>query len=129
MSNMFIGLKIKEQREKQGWTQSDLARIVGVSLSFIGMIESGGSNPSLKTLSKIAKAFKVDTNYFLEETPGVFFDDYRNILSVEEREFIAQQKNRPWITLSKEFADKGLSPERVKELLQLVMKLHEQETP
>ena len=51
-----IGLKISYYRKRVGLTQEDLAERVGVSTSYIGMIEAPGVNKSasLKTLYKIA---------------------------------------------------------------------------
>ena len=51
-----IGLKISYYRRRAGLTQEDLAERVGVSTSYIGMIEAPGVNKSasLKTLYKIA---------------------------------------------------------------------------
>ena len=51
-----IGLKISYYRRRAGLTQEELAERVGVSTSYIGMIEAPGVNKSasLKTLYKIA---------------------------------------------------------------------------
>lgn len=56
-----IGLKISYYRKRTGLTQEDLAERVGVSTSYIGMIEAPGVNKSasLKTLYKIAVALGV----------------------------------------------------------------------
>lgn len=56
-----IGLKISYYRKRVGLTQEDLAERVGVSTSYIGMIEAPGVNKSasLKTLYKIAVALGV----------------------------------------------------------------------
>ena len=56
-----IGLKISYYRKRAGLTQEDLAERVGVSTSYIGMIEAPGVNKSasLKTLYAIATALGV----------------------------------------------------------------------
>lgn len=56
-----IGLKISYYRKRVGLTQEDLAERVGVSTSYIGMIEAPGVNKSasLKTIYKIAVALGV----------------------------------------------------------------------
>jgi DNA-binding transcriptional regulator YiaG len=41
-----IEVKIKEIREKMSWSQEDLAREVGVSLSTVHRWEKGGAQPS-----------------------------------------------------------------------------------
>ena len=44
---------IKQQRLKNGLTQKELAKEVGVSTSMINQIESGRSQPSYETAKKI----------------------------------------------------------------------------
>lgn len=48
---------IIKQRLKRGWSQSDLARVIGSLQPVISRLERGTSNPSLQTLERIAKAF------------------------------------------------------------------------
>ncbi len=56
-----IGLKISYYRKRAGLTQEDLAERVGVSTSYIGMIEAPGvsKSASLKTIYAIATALGV----------------------------------------------------------------------
>ncbi len=49
-------IKIKIARLEKGLKQSDLANIVGVTRQTIGLIESGGYNPSLNLCISICKA-------------------------------------------------------------------------
>lgn len=44
------------ERIKRGWSQTDLAEAIGSRQPVISRLERGGSNPSLQTLQKIAKA-------------------------------------------------------------------------
>ena len=48
---------IKEKRAIKGWTQDDLAELVGVSRQTIISIEKGRYNPSLLLAYRIAKLF------------------------------------------------------------------------
>lgn len=50
-----IGMKIREAREKQKLTQSELAERIGKKRSFISKIENDGSNMTLKTLFDIVE--------------------------------------------------------------------------
>jgi transcriptional regulator with XRE-family HTH domain len=58
-----FGERLKELREKKGkkenrnFTQEDLAELVEVDRSYIGFLERGEKNPTLKKLEKIAKVF------------------------------------------------------------------------
>lgn len=56
-----LGLKIGYYRKRAGLTQEDLAERVGVSTSYIGMIEAPGisKSTSLKTLYAIATALGI----------------------------------------------------------------------
>jgi len=49
--------RIKELRQKERWTQEELARRVGVSRQSVVAIESGKYNPSLELAFKISREF------------------------------------------------------------------------
>lgn len=53
-----IGERIAAMREKQGLSQSDLARLSGKDRQSIHKIEKGLFNPSVFYLSELAKALK-----------------------------------------------------------------------
>ena len=55
-----IGSRIKEMRTRQGLSQKELARHVGVTSSTISQIESNTIHPSLPALFKIAETLGVD---------------------------------------------------------------------
>jgi transcriptional regulator with XRE-family HTH domain len=55
-----IGKNIKNIRTKRGMTQLDLAAECGFEKSTLGRIEIGSTNPTVKTLFKIAKALEVN---------------------------------------------------------------------
>ena len=56
---MALTTQIRESREKQGLTQSELADLVGVRRETIVNLERGRYNPSLKLAMDIAKVFHV----------------------------------------------------------------------
>lgn len=118
MPHRRVGLKIKEQREVHKMSQEELAGKIGKSASFIGMIEAGKSNPSLKSLEKIAAAFNLDTSYFLLDNT-ITVDKYVDHLSQEEKEFILNRKSRPFIQLAKEFFDTEIDPDKIRIAVQV----------
>lgn len=63
-----IGLKIAYYRKKKGYTQAQLAEIVGISSNYLSLIECGnkGQSYSMETLFKIAEALNVNVNDLLE---------------------------------------------------------------
>jgi transcriptional regulator with XRE-family HTH domain len=54
-----FGNKIREIRKQQGVSQEGLADLADLDRTYIGGIERGIRNPSLKNIGKIAKALKV----------------------------------------------------------------------
>ena len=55
-----IGIKIKLERTKRGWSQEKLAEIANLNVNSIGTIERGTSSPSIDTLAQIASAFEIE---------------------------------------------------------------------
>lgn len=55
-----FGLRVRQLREEQGYSQEGFAAEVGIHRTFIGGIERGERNPTITTAYKIAKALKVD---------------------------------------------------------------------
>lgn len=49
--------RIKELRKEKGYTQEDLAEIIGVSRQTVNAIEKQKFDPSLNTAFKMAKLF------------------------------------------------------------------------
>lgn len=54
-----FGDRLKELRDKNKFTQEDLADKVGVDRSYMGFLERGEKNPTLKNLVRIADAFNI----------------------------------------------------------------------
>lgn len=51
---------------EKGITQGDIVRTLGVSRSFVSDIENGKTNPTLSTISKLAKALGISSNELLK---------------------------------------------------------------
>lgn len=62
---MNIGKMIKELRLERGWSQTKLADELFVSQDTISLWELGKSLPDILNLIKLAKLFKVSTDYLL----------------------------------------------------------------
>lgn len=58
-----IGKRIKEAREKSGMTQTDLAKDVNVSVTYISSIERGLSFPRGEVLVGILNALNVPSDF------------------------------------------------------------------
>ena len=65
----MLGLRIALLRVDKGWSQAELAKRIGVSVSTVGMYEQGRREPSLQGLLEIAAVFGVSTDYLLSGKP------------------------------------------------------------
>ena len=54
-----LGLNIKKLRIKKKISQAKIASEVGVDKGFISLLENGSANPTLTTITKVAKALGV----------------------------------------------------------------------
>lgn len=61
--------RVRELREKQGWSQGDLADRLGVSRQTVNAIETGKYDPSLPLAFKIGRLFghRIETLFEFEE--------------------------------------------------------------
>jgi transcriptional regulator with XRE-family HTH domain len=63
---MTIGDRLKRQRVRRGYSQTELARLSGVKQSLISRIENGSrDNPSADVLRGLAKALGCTTDYLV----------------------------------------------------------------
>jgi len=62
---MALSVKVKSLREKAGLTQSELAKKVGLTRSAVNAWEMSSAIPSTEIIIKLAKLFKVSTDYLL----------------------------------------------------------------
>ena len=66
-SRIDLGTRLKEIRTKQGLSQTELAKLVGVTPSSISQVESNLIYPSLPALFKMAEVLSVELNSFFTE--------------------------------------------------------------
>lgn len=55
-----LGLKIRVERQKKRISQEKLAELADLNRNFIGMIERGETNVTVKNLENIANALELD---------------------------------------------------------------------
>lgn len=55
-----LGLKIRVERQKKKLSQEKLAELAELNRNFIGMIERGETNVTVKNLESIANALQMD---------------------------------------------------------------------
>ncbi|MEB3100889.1 helix-turn-helix domain-containing protein [Ferviditalea candida] len=82
---MKYGNRIATLRDKQGWTQEDLAQRLGISRAALSHYEKNRREPDYATLTKIADVFKVSIDYLVGR-----IDNPQGVLDREVREFADQ---------------------------------------
>jgi transcriptional regulator with XRE-family HTH domain len=79
VTNMKTRNRIKEVRESQGISQTELGRLVGLSEPSINRYERGNRKPTRKKLDDIAKALGVPLKaLFIDLSPGQFEEGESN---------------------------------------------------
>ena len=74
-----IGAQLKDLRQKRGWTQEQVAEMVGLNRSTIANIELGKRSLTLETLRRFCDAFNINISYFAIES------DADDVLDAMER--------------------------------------------
>lgn len=67
VDNMNQGEKIRNLRERKGWSQAELAMSTNFSEGYIKAIEEGRQKPKLKNLSIIASALGIGLDQLLHD--------------------------------------------------------------
>lgn len=95
MSEINLGQRIREERQKLNLTQEKLSETINVTTTYIGQIERGERRPTLDTLIKISNALGVSIDYLLQESITPASDNLMNLwiqlthdLSDDEKEMI-----------------------------------------
>lgn len=119
VDSVDIGDKLRSLREDRGMSTTELARLSGLSQSFISDIENKRrTSPRQQTIEKLAKALRVSPNYFFDEslvTPLDVFKEANRQVSDEIKEFILDQENMPYMKFSKKVKEKGYTPEQLEQ--------------
>lgn len=103
----MVSDRIKQLRKERGLSITELARIAGVSKSYLSYIERDvQKNPSLQFLSKIAKTLNTTIEFLLGET--------------EENEHSTSQIDEEWIVLIKRAMDDGVSKEEFQNYIEYI---------
>ena len=92
-----IANKIRYLRDKAGFTQTDLAKRLGISRSAVNSWEMSLSSPSLSNIIEMTQIFHVSADYLLFDTDKMMIDI--SSLDNDEREIIIKlivcmQKNK-----------------------------------
>jgi len=61
-----LGKKLKKLREAKQMSQGDVMRMMDCSRSYVSNLENGKVNPTLETITRLAKVFGVSTSELLK---------------------------------------------------------------
>lgn len=62
-----IGLKLKAERERIGYTQEQVAEIIDITPAFVGHLERGERSMSLDTLIRFCNFYNTTIDYLLSD--------------------------------------------------------------
>ncbi len=65
----LVGVKVRQLRDRRGWSRRELAARTGLSERFLAQVESGEANPSVMSLSQIAEALETSAAALLSAPP------------------------------------------------------------
>lgn len=90
--NKVLAMRIKEERLKKGWTQKQVADMLGVEVGTFSGYERAYRTPETKTIEKLANFFEVRVDYLLgrDET---WLDKDSQPDDIELEQFIREQPN------------------------------------
>jgi len=88
-----VGMRIREQRKKKGWTQEDLGKRVSVSPQVVSNWERGYSTPDSADIQSLSKVFLTSSDYLLCRTDDPEINaDHQDIASLPEVQFIMRAR-------------------------------------
>lgn len=115
MSN--FASRLKQLRAQRGLSQTELAKQVGVHYNHIGRYERGQSKPTAETLTRLAEALAVSTDYLMEghttEAAKTTFQDRELLMQFKEVEQLSEQDKH----LVKEFINAFLTKKRLESMM------------
>lgn len=65
-----LGRAVRTVRERDGWSQADLAIAAGINHGYVSRIEAGRRTPTLSVLRRIARALDDDVSALLASAEG-----------------------------------------------------------
>lgn len=109
----IVGMKIRDERERQKLTQAELAQSIHTHAATINRIENGVHYPSKKTLRAIAQQLKKPKEFFTEQFSApalptgntIRLEDYQNALQeIGSLKSELEYNKQKLATLEQEFA-------------------------
>lgn len=114
----FYGGKLKRLREAKKLSLTDLVKMTGITQGYLSELESGSKkNPGPKTVEKLAKALGIEEIFFYLPESRLTIDVLPD-LPEDVQDFIMQQNSVPWLTLTQEAEESGISLETLRGIIE-----------
>ncbi|PKW16728.1 hypothetical protein A8926_4602 [Saccharopolyspora spinosa] len=78
---MFAGARLRQLREDRSMTQSDLARQLGISPSYVNQLEHNGRPLTLPVLLRLTEHFGIDAEFFTPQDTARLVADVREVFA------------------------------------------------
>ncbi|MCJ0874579.1 short-chain fatty acyl-CoA regulator family protein [Streptomyces sp. AP-93] len=86
MSKTYAGARLRRLREERRMTQADLARVLGISPSYLNQMEHDSRPLTVPVLLRLTEAFGVDPGFFSERDTSRMVADLREALAQQVAE-------------------------------------------
>lgn len=94
---MEMGKLIRQARKSAGLTQKELAQKMGIKYQNVTQWESGGRNPKIESIRRIADICGVPVNYFAQDFEPIVWPEW---IRTVERKPTAEDANEDGCVLS-----------------------------
>jgi transcriptional regulator with XRE-family HTH domain len=104
----LLGTRLREWRENRGYTQENLAELLGISSQQIYRYESGKNEPTADLLSRMAKTLAVSADFLLGlvDDPSAHLEEE---LSQIERKLLTAWRNGEFMRMILMISQQALS--------------------
>lgn len=105
----LLGSRLRKWRENRGYTQEDLANLLGISSQQIYRYESGKNDPTGDLLSRMAKVLSVSADFLLGlvDDPNAHLEE--ESLSQTERKLLTAWRNGEFMRMILMISQESLS--------------------
>jgi len=116
-----LGTKLKQMRKLRNLTAEELSKLSGVSRSYILLIETGKrQNVSNKILDKLARALRVDVNYFKIDDASLPTEVLPD-MPPEILNMLLSSDSMPYLKLTQKAKKHGISPETLNKVIDILI--------
>lgn len=116
-----LGTKLRNMRKIRDLTAEELSKLSGVSRSYILLIETGKRKEvSNKVLNKLAKALRVDANYFKIDDASLPTEVLPD-MPPEIMDMIISADSMPYLKLTQKAKESGISPETLNKVIDILI--------